>query len=398
MRFVYLHQYFVTPAESGGTRSFEVARRLAAEGHEVHVVTSDRSPHARRWRSEEISGFKVHFAPVRYDSGMSMARRMWAFISFAFRSAWKSRRLRGDVVIATSTPLTIAIPGIFASIGRCPFVFEVRDLWPEVPIAINVLRGPLKIRAARLLERFAYAQAELIVALSPGMAAGVLRVNPSANVCVVPNGCDLDIFDVEGLSGEKFRAARYGIDARKLVIYAGSFGYVNRVSYLVDLAVEMLDLAPEVRFLAVGSGPQFDLVVDEARLKGVLNRNLFIEPSMPKSQVASVFSAATASISLFIPLPELESNSANKVFDSFAAGTPVVINYGGWQSDLLARSGAGIRVDSFDIALAARTLNEFLQDDEALERASLACRHLASGEFERSRLTSKFMAAVVQVV
>jgi hypothetical protein len=76
----------------------------------------------------------------------------------------------------------------------------------------------------------------------------------------------------------------------------------------------------------------------------------------------------------------------------------VVINYGGWQSDLLARSGAGIRVDSFDIALAARTLNEFLQDDEALERASLACRHLASGEFERSRLTSKFMAAVVQVV
>src|SRR5205823_13311940 len=142
MRIVYLHQYFVTPQMAGGSRSYEMARRLVAAGHDVHMVTSDRDAadaHAP-WRHSVEAGIHVHWTPIAYDNRMSYGERMRAFLRFAWRAARKAVALRGDVVFATSTPLTIAIPAVYAARRlRVPMVFEVRDLWPEVPIAIGAI-------------------------------------------------------------------------------------------------------------------------------------------------------------------------------------------------------------------------------------------------------------------
>ena len=175
MRVLYLHQYFVTPSMSGGTRSFEFARRLADAGHEVNVITANvnRCPENSA-EPEVIDGIRVHWLPVAYSNQMSYLMRIVAFFKFAVLAARQARKVGGDIVFATSTPLTIAIPGVITSRSlKIPMVFEVRDLWPEMPIAMGALRNPVSKFLARALERFAYRHSSHIIALSPGMAKGV---------------------------------------------------------------------------------------------------------------------------------------------------------------------------------------------------------------------------------
>src|SRR5690625_4937567 len=159
MKIIYLHQYFNTPEMSGGTRSYEMARRLVAAGHDVHMITSWRQPDPARknWFTTIEEGIKVHWLPVPYSNHMSYQERIKAFFRFAFQAGNKAKALQGDIVFATSTPLTIAIPAISASKKhRIPMVFEVRDLWPELPVAIGAIRNPALIWMAKKLELWAY--------------------------------------------------------------------------------------------------------------------------------------------------------------------------------------------------------------------------------------------------
>ena len=175
MKITYLHQYFNTPEMPGDGRSFEMARRLVANGHRVNLLTAFRGEtETQDWFCSRESGIDVHWLPVPYANTMSYAERIRSFFRFAIRSASRAAQLEADVVFATSTPLTIALPGVRAARRRrVPMVFEVRDLWPELPIAIGALRDPVSIFLARRLERFAYRNANRVVALSPGMADGV---------------------------------------------------------------------------------------------------------------------------------------------------------------------------------------------------------------------------------
>ena len=156
MRIVYLHQYFNTPRMAGSTRSFEIARRLVAAGHTVEMVTTWREPIATRaWFTSEVAGMRVHWLPVSYSNHMSYRARIAAFMKFAAAAARRAAALDGDVIYATSTPLTIGLPAMYAARRlRVPMVFEVRDLWPELPIAIGALTNPLTCGLARWLERF----------------------------------------------------------------------------------------------------------------------------------------------------------------------------------------------------------------------------------------------------
>ena len=141
MKVIYLHQYFTTPNMSGGTRSYEMAKRLVAAGHEVHMVTSwVKETDKTDWYEQEVDGIHVHWFPNPYNNKMSFRRRIQMFFRFAFAAMKKISSIKADVIFATSTPLTIAIPGVLgARKQKIPMVFEVRDLWPEVPIAMKIL-------------------------------------------------------------------------------------------------------------------------------------------------------------------------------------------------------------------------------------------------------------------
>jgi glycosyltransferase involved in cell wall biosynthesis len=392
VKIVYLHQYFATPDMPSVARSYEMARRFAAAGHDVHVVTAQsyRPTVPRRPSTEIMEGFTVHWVSVKYRAHMGFVRRMGAFLHYAVVAGWRARRLKADLVFATSTPLTIALPGVVAKRGRrAPMVFEVRDVWPEVPIAMGILNNPVLQWAALELERFAYRNSEAIIALSPGMAEDVARQGvPKTKITVVPNACDNERFDVSPEVGRAFRDGRPWLEDRPLVVYAGAFNRANGVGFLVRLAQAVGRLDSEIRFLIVGDGPEKASIEMLAQELGVLDKTFFIEDEVPSSSMPALMSAATVSTSLFIPVKALEDNSANKFFDTLAAGRPVAINYGGWHADLIRDHDLGVVLDSHDVEAAASSLVAFLHDEQRIDTARRAARGLAHSRFDRDRLTA----------
>jgi glycosyltransferase involved in cell wall biosynthesis len=273
----------------------------------------------------------------------------------------------------------------------------VRDLWPELPIAVGALKNPLLRLAARWLERFAYSQSARVVALSPGMAAGVARTGyPGGRIIVIPNGCDLAFFERNIERGRAFRQ-RLGISNDRIVVgYAGTLGRINGVGYLVHVAAA-LKADHRFVFLLIGEGQERVQIEAAAREHDVLNRNLIMHGKIAKTGMADVFSGLDVATSLFLPIPEMESNSANKFFDALAAGCCVAINYGGWQAELLNEAGAGVRL-SRDPQSAARQLQSLADDPERLKAAGRKARLLAVERFSRDKLAAQVESVLTQAI
>jgi len=330
---------------------------------------------------------------------MGFVRRLWAFMRFALGAGRKACAIGGDIIFATSTPLTIAIPAVHAKHRlKVPMVFEVRDLWPEVPIAMKVLRNPLLIGLANWLERYAYRNADHVVALSPGMADGVARHGYEGDrVTVIPNSCDLELFRSIQAAERSFRAQYAHIGNGPIVLYPGTLGRVNGVSWLVDLAVSVRAKRPDIRFVVIGDGVERDLVARRAEEAGVLNETFYLIPPLSKRAIVSAYAAASVIISLCIDIPALHANSANKFFDALASATPVAINYGGWQKDLIEEFKIGVALDP-SVDLAALAFIDFMSSSAGLAAAGLAARRLGENKFSRDILARKLESVLLGVV
>lgn len=386
------------------TRAYEFARRLNTMGHEVTIVTSaahlpEKYKDLTRTTRVNIEGVNAIIIPVPYSNYMSFSRRIRAFIQFAVLAIWTSARTPADVVFASSSPLTICIPAIAASLWqRIPMVFEVRDLWPELPIAVGALRNPIARFVAESMEWIAYHWSRHVVALSPGMAEGVQRRGiPSEQISVIPNSCDVDLFDIPESAGASIREGLGLRAGQPLIVYTGTFGLMNDVGFLVKVAYAAQEIAPDLHFLLIGSGAQFELVTEVARALGVLNKNVTVWKPLPKNEMPNVLAAATIATSLFLPIREMWNNSANKFFDALAAGKPIAINYGGWQAEILRATGAGIQIPATDYRQAAQELAAFAKDGAALDRAQAAAHDLAYNKFNRNLMAERLEQVLVQV-
>lgn len=296
--------------------------------------------------------------------------------------------------------MTIALPAVPAARKKkIPMVFEVRDLWPEMPIAMGALNNPLLRFAAHKLERWAYNNASAVVALSPGMKAGVVRTGyPAEKVAVIPNSSDNSEFAYNADAARQFRAERKWLGDRPLLVYTGTFGKVNGVGYMVELASALKARGSDVRILLVGDGAERNKVADAARQAGVLDENLFIENPLPKKAIPALLSAATMASALFIDLPEMRSNSANKFFDALASGTPVLLNYGGWMHDLVSAHECGLPMWQRSVADVAEELDTKMYDQVWLDKAGQAARKLAEEHFDRDLLASQLMTVLHSAV
>ena len=182
MKILYYHQHFSTPAGSTGTRSYEMARKLIARGHQVTMVcgsykdghTGLDNAFVGRMRQGTVDGIQVIEFALPYANKDSFSKRGLTFLRFALKSIWLALRAQYDLVFATSTPLTAGLPGIAARwLRRKPFVFEVRDLWPELPHEMGVITNPFILKALDWLEWCSYHSATTCIGLSPGIMQGL---------------------------------------------------------------------------------------------------------------------------------------------------------------------------------------------------------------------------------
>jgi len=386
MRIVYVHQHFTTNAGASGTRSYDYARYLVQAGHHVTVVTGVYAlgPFAGRGgpliQTHWIDGIKVVVVNVPYANRMSFAARVASFLLFAALSVVAClRQGRVDVVLATSTPLTVGLPALAMRWLRgVPYVFEVRDLWPEFAVAVGALTNPLMIRLASLAERLFYRHAARVQAISAGMRdLLVARPLPAEKVTMVPAGVDLDLY--RGVAADDSLRRELGWSGRLLAVYAGAHSHVNGLEYLVEAAAELAD-DPRIGLLLIGEGRTKAALVERARRRGL--GNVAFRPRMSKRRLIGVLADADVGVVILKPLPEFAVAMPNKLFDYLAAGLAVVVNFPGEASAQLVESGAGVGTDPADPAELAGQLASWASDRDALARAKSAARALA-GRYDR---------------
>jgi glycosyltransferase involved in cell wall biosynthesis len=390
MRIVYLYQYFKTRDGSGSTRSYEFVRRLRDDGHDLLVITSTaRLPglEGRRRRGfveAEVDGIKVWAVPSSYSNRMGFARRVIEFLRFAICSSLGVLAMpRPDLIYASSTPLTVAVPALAGRmLRRIPLVFEVRDLWPEVPAAMGVLRSSILVAIARGLARTAYRKSARVIALSPGMRDGILRYGIAPErVAVIPNGSDLDLFrpDIDGSALRR----KLAVGDCFLIVHTGAMGIVNGLDFLLPVCERLSVLLPKATIYLVGEGGQRPRLEQQARARKIENLH-FLGP-VPKIEIPEWLAAADLGLMLIRRIPILEMNSANKFFDYAAAGLPCLMNYGGWKADLLRRYGAGVAAETDDPEEFAAEIARLAGDREALRAMGLGARRMAEAEFDRDK-------------
>ena len=345
MKILYIHQYFKTPNEPGGTRSYWISKELISRGHNVTMIcsTNQRNPEPC---IKVIDGIKVIYVKNTYSNYMSIPRKLWAFINFVRLALIQARKEKDvDLVFATSTPLTVGYIALrLKKIMKWPYVFEVRDLWPEFPIQIGAIKNKLIIKWLKNLERTIYDNSEHVIALSPGMKDGVLAAGTPANKCsMVPNMSKPDLFYPHENSREIL--STFNIDTKKFnVIHFGSMGRANGLRYIIDVARCLQSMSDDsINFIFMGEGATRPIIQKLAEDLGLTNVRFLGNHKM--SVVSEVVNCCDASITCFMDLPILYTNSPNKLFDSLSAGKPIIVNSAGWTKDLVEQENCGFYVD-----------------------------------------------------
>jgi glycosyltransferase involved in cell wall biosynthesis len=396
MRVLYFHQHFSTPRGSVGIRSYEMARRLLARGHQVTMVcgsygggeTGLTQPFARGCRRGRVDGIDIIEFDLSYSNSDGFLKRTLTFLKFAVRSVGLVFTERYDLVFATTTPLTAGIPGIFARwLRRKPFVFEVRDLWPELPKAMGAIRNPLVLWAMSVLEWVSYRSAHRLIGLSPGIVEGIThRGVPSQRILMVPNGCDLDLF---GGSLEPWRPQSIA-PTDLMAVFAGTHGMANGLDAVLDAAAELKRRGRgDIKLLLIGQGKLKPALQARAQ-REELDNVVFHEP-VNKARLAGLMAATDLGLQILDNVPAFYyGTSPNKFFDYIAAGLPVLNNYPGWLAELIERHGCGFAVPPADPAAFADALERAAADRGALKVMGERGQALARQEFDRSRLADRW--------
>lgn len=398
MKILYFHQHFGTPAGSGGTRSYEFAKRLIARGHEVTMVCGSYSGAATGLagafaggvRRGVVEGISIVELELPYSNNDGFAKRSLTFLRFALRSILFAMREPCDLVFATTTPLTAGIPGIFASLlRRKPFVFEVRDLWPELPRAMGVITNPVVLAMMSALEWSSYHAARICIGLAPGIVQGIVRRGiPAERVRLVPNAADLDLF---GAAADAPWRPEEVKESDLMAVFTGTHGIANGLDAVLDAAAELKKRGRhDIKLVMIGQGKlKKDLMARAAAQ--ALDSCVFCDP-VPKRKLSGLMRASDVGLMILANVPAFYfGTSPNKFFDYIAAGIPVLNNYPGWLADMIAEHQCGIAVPPGDPKAFADALERFADDRATLKSMGKNGRRLAERQFDRAVLADSFV-------
>ena len=405
MNVLYFDPKFATPRRFAPTRAYTFARRLVEEGDRVTVIALDRrhmepgrlpSTDGGLFHRETVDGIDVVWVRIPYAQRFSKWKRILSYGGYTLAATFAAARMpRPDIVYASSTPLTVGLNGlIVAKARRVPFVFEIQDVWPDVPVALGFLTNRAEIAAAERLERRLYSSAERVVVCSETAAANIEKkgVEPD-KIALIPNLADLALFDSATPRPEYFESL--GLGGKFVGVYAGAMGKANGVEQLAAAAGRLRDAGENgIAIVALGNGSERDRLEASARDLP----NLFVPPPVAREEIAGIILAAGATITLYAPYEILETGSPNKFFDSLAAAKPVVVNTGGWLRRLAEEHRAGIYTPPGDEQALADALVRLARDPALVEELGRNGRELAEREFDGRMLASRFRDTLRDVV
>ena len=395
MKVLYFHQHFTIPSIGGGTRSYEFAKRLIERGHSVctvcgEVVKLNLPQSSTKGISKgNVDGIEVIQISLPYSNKDGISQRTWTFLKFSYHGVKIALKEKYDILFATSTPLTAGIPGIVMKCFRKKkFIFEVRDLWPELPKALG-MKNPFLLWGMNILEWLNYRFANACIGLAPGICKGIAkRSSKNKRIEFIPNGCDLDIFK----KGNRSNLSLEGIRPTDTVaVFTGAHGISNGLDSVLDAAVELKRLKrTDIVLVFIGDGKLKPSLMKRVKDDDLQNCRFYSPVSKP--QLNQIISNADIGMMILANIPAFYySTSPNKFFDYISSGLPVLNNYPGWLAEMIKENQCGITVPPGDAVAFAQGLIHLADNPELRKVYGKNSRDLAEKSFARQDLSDKFV-------
>lgn len=403
MRIAIVHQYYLSPGDAGISRFNEMARMWTMAGHDVTVIAGS----INHYTGEIPERYRGRLLTRERDGAVDVWR---CYVPSAYRRNYLGRRLgyivftitaslaafrsaRADVVIATSPPLLVVVPGwLKAKISgwRTPWIFEVRDLWPESAIATGVVRrGSVQARLFSVLEAWACRSASVVNVLTPKFRDDLLdrHLVPPSRLTLVPNGGDLALFSPGPRDNAVRRECQWG--DRIVALYAGAHGRANALGQLLD-AAEILRTRTDILLVAIGDGPERAALEAEAVRRGLDNvRFLGVRP---KDAMPDYINAADIGLAVLQRNATFRTVYPNKIFDYMACARPVVLGIDGGARRLVCdEAQAGLFAEPENGAAIASAIVELADDVEKRSAMGRRGREWIEANASRETLAARYL-------
>ncbi|MBI3469253.1 MAG: glycosyltransferase family 4 protein [Planctomycetes bacterium] len=406
MRILYVSQYFPPEPCAPAARVSELSRHWAETGHEVTVLTA--FPHhptgVKRPEDRGLIVREERHGPIHVVRSYVWAApnegtvpRILSYLSYMCSAIFvgATRLRRPDIVVATSPQLFCAVAGwVLSVLMRCPFVFEVRDLWPESVTAVGAMGDGWLVRWAKRLAAFLYRQADHIVTVGEGYRDGLVReyeVSPD-RISVIPNGADVKLFQPE--SGDQLRA-ELGLSGHFVCLYLGTHGLAHALDKVLDAASLLAD-DPEIRFVFVGEGAE-----KKSLLRGAADRklhNVQFLPAQPKHRVPEFYAAADVCLVPLRRVPLFAEVLPSKIFEIMAMERPVVLSVDGEARRLVERARSGVVVGPEDAPALASAIRRLKADPQMRHAMGLAGRCFLLRHYTRAELADRYLELLTRLV
>lgn len=399
MRILFLSHYFPPEVNAPALRTHEHCREWARAGHDVHVITCVPSHprgkpfpgHRMAWyQREQIDGITVHRVWTLLAPNEGVGKRSLNYLSFVPTAVWRALRLgRFDILIGTSPQVFCAMAAWLAALIKgVPWIFELRDIWPESISAVGAARRYMPLGLLERLELRMYAAADHIVCVSEAFIRNLTsRGVEAAKLSFVPNGVDAFVWR-QG-SPEKGRAA-LGVGPDDVVVsFVGTVGMAHDLGTILEVAGRMRTARPDVRFVIVGDGAELPALRERARTAGLTNvtfTGLVSRDKTPHCLAATDISLVTLKRS-----EAFKSVLPSKMFESMAAGKPIVLAVEGEAARLLARAGAGVATPPGDAAAMYDSLLGLVSDPARRRALGDAGARFVEQEFARSLWAQRYL-------
>lgn len=380
MKILLINQAFVSPQEPGHTRHFEMAKFLQTRGHELVIVASDLNYQTGKrtverkgiFAEQTIEGVKILRSYIYPSLHRSYFWRVISFFSFMFSSIYIALQVKDvDLILGTTPPIFQAVSAWFvALLCRKPFLLEVRDLWPEFGVSMGVLKNPIVIWLARLLEKFLYNRATHILVNSPAYKEYMIKKHvPENKITYIPYGTDIDMFNpnIDGTSVRK----ELNLEDKFVVLYAGALGQANDIDTILR-AAKRLHENQKIRFVLFGDGKERERLQNQAKKLNL--SNVVFAGVRAKKEMPQVIASADTCLAILQDIPMFRTTYPNKVFDYMAAGRATVLVIDGITRELIESSYGGVFVQPNDDESLANTILDLSNNEEIVRQMGLNAR------------------------
>lgn len=405
MRIQFLSDNFPPEVNAPASRTFEHCREWARQGHQVTVITCvPNFPRGkvfegyrnRLWQRETVEGIEVIRVWTYITANEGFLRRTIDYLSFMVSGALAGMfARRPDVVLGTSPQFFTACAAWFVAVcRRCPFIFELRDLWPESIRAVGAVRNPAVLRLFERLELFLYRRARGIVSVTHSFREVLERrgIDP-AKIAVVTNGVDLSRFKPGPKDSRLLQSL--GLEGKFVLGYIGTHGMAHGLDTLLDAAAKLRRCPDGDRFrlLLLGDGAEKHGLKVRAAEMG-LDNVLFLD-TVPKDQVASYWSLLDVAIIHLRKTELFNTVIPSKLFECMGMGIPVLHGVPGESARIVLEEGCGAVFESGDADELVRLVMTCASDGERLAKWRQAGRD-AAGRYERAALARRMLGQLIE--